>query len=161
VEAPFGSRIMVDGFLLNNELTDFDFLPGGRNQVGPRKRPRSSMAPTLVFDAGGAVRLSVGSAGGSFIINYVAKALVAVLDWQEDIQSAVAEPNFGSRGGPVEIELHARDERFAALLGEMGHEVAIREMESGLHGLERLPAGGTAGWRGGADPRREGVAIGD
>ncbi|MBV8033248.1 MAG: gamma-glutamyltransferase [Betaproteobacteria bacterium] len=161
IEAPFGSRVFVDGFLLNNELTDFDFAPGGPNEVGPGKRPRSSMAPTIVFDREGNVRLAIGSAGGSFIINYVAKTLVAVLDWRRDLASAIAMPNFGSRGGPVEIELGTRYEPLAAILAERGHEVAIREMESGLHGLERVQAGPAAFWRGGVDPRREGAARGD
>ena len=104
IEATFGSRIMVRGFLLNNELTDFDFVPGSANQVAPGKRPRSSMAPTLVFDAAGGVHAALGSPGGPNIINYVAKALVGMLDWGLDIQSALALPNFGSRNGPTLIE---------------------------------------------------------
>src|SRR5205814_8665189 len=100
VEASFGSRIMVRGFLLNNELTDFDFTPGGPNQVAGRKRPRSSMAPTMVFDASGGLELIVGSPGGSMVINYVAKALGGVLDWKLDIQEASGLPNVGSRAGP-------------------------------------------------------------
>jgi gamma-glutamyltranspeptidase/glutathione hydrolase len=157
IESPFGSRIMVRGFLLNNQLTDFDFKPGSKNEIGPRKRPRSSMAPTVVFAPDGSVRLALGSAGGSFIINYVAKTLVAALDWQLDIQAAIGSPNFGNRTGPTEIELGTSYEPLAAKLAQRGHEVAIREMPSGLHGLERVPGG----WRGGADPRRDGVARGD
>jgi gamma-glutamyltranspeptidase/glutathione hydrolase len=157
IESPFGSRIMVRGFLLNNELTDFDFKPGSKNEAGPRKRPRSSMAPTIVFAPDGSVRLAVGSAGGSFIINFVAKTLVAALDWDLDIQAAIASPNFGNRTGPTEIELGTSYEPLAASLAERGHAVAIREMTSGLQGIERVPGG----WRGGADPRRDGVAKGD
>ncbi|HYR32960.1 MAG TPA: gamma-glutamyltransferase [Burkholderiales bacterium] len=156
IESGFGSRIMVRGFLLNNELTDFDFAPGGPNEVGGRKRPRSSMAPTMVFDAGGRLVLIVGSPGGSQIINYVAKALVGVLDWKLDIQQAIDLPNFGSRNGPTQIERGSRYEALAPQLAERGHELRVMEMESGLHGIERVPGG----WRGGADPRREGVALG-
>jgi len=156
VESGFGSRIMVRGFLLNNELTDFDFVPGGPNEVGPGKRPRSSMAPTMVFDQEGTLQLIIGSPGGSAIINYVAKALVGVLDWHLDIQSAIDLPNFGSRNGPTQIERGSRYERLRPELERRGHEVRFAEFESGLHGIERVPGG----WRGGADPRREGVAQG-
>ena len=156
IESGFGSRIMVRGFLLNNELTDFDFMPGGANQVAGRKRPRSSMAPTMVFDAQGQLELIVGSPGGSAIINYVAKALVGVLDWQLDIQQAIELPNFGSRNGPTQVERGSRYEALLPALKERGHEVRLTELESGLHGIERA----AGGWRGGADPRREGVARG-
>jgi len=157
IESPFGSRIMVRGFLLNNELTDFDFVPGGPNQIAPRKRPRSSMAPTIVFEPEGAVHLVLGSPGGSFIINYVAKALVGMLDWRLDVQAAIELPNFGSRNGPTEIERSSPYERLAEPLRARGHDVVLREMTSGLHGIERV----AGGWRGGADPRREGAAKGD
>jgi gamma-glutamyltranspeptidase/glutathione hydrolase len=156
IEQGFGSRIMVRGFLLNNELTDFDFMPGGPNEPGPGKRPRSSMAPSMVFDDAGRLALVVGSPGGSAIINYVARTLVAVLDWKMDIQQAVAAPNFGIRRGPLEIERGTRYEALAPPLIDLGHNVQLRALESGLHGIERVPGG----WRGGADPRREGVAQG-
>jgi gamma-glutamyltranspeptidase/glutathione hydrolase len=156
IESGFGSRIMVRGFLLNNELTDFDFTPGGANEVGGGKRPRSSMAPAMVFDAGGRLVLIVGSPGGSQIINYVAKALIGVLDWKLDIQRAIELPNFGSRNGPTQIERGSRYEALMPALAERGHELRLMEMESGLHGIERVPGG----WRGGADPRREGIALG-
>ena len=157
IEALFGSRIMVRGFLLNNQLTDFDFVPGGANEVRGGKRPRSSMAPVVVFDAGGAVRLAAGSAGGSFIIGHVAKALVGALDWGLDIQQAIALPNFGNRNGPTEIEQGSRYEALAPALRARGHDVRLIEMASGLQGIERVPGG----WRGGADPRRDGVVRGD
>jgi gamma-glutamyltranspeptidase / glutathione hydrolase len=157
VEAAFGSRVMVRGFLLNNQLTDFDFVPGGANQVEGRKRPRSSMAPTIVFSRSGEVRLVIGSPGGPSIINYVAKALVGVLDWKLDVQSAIELPNFGSRNGPTQLEA---DSRLTALQGELerrNHLVEVVPLTSGLHGIERV----SGGWRGGADPRREGTAKGD
>ena len=156
IESGFGSRIMVHGFLLNNELTDFDFTPGGPNEVGGGKRPRSSMAPTMVFDRQGQLQLMIGSPGGSQIINFVAKALVGVLDWKLDIQAAIDLPNFGSRNGPTQIERGSRYEALVPALTERGHDIRLSEMESGLHGIERVPGG----WRGGADPRREGIALG-
>ena len=157
IETLFGSRILVRGFLLNNQLTDFDFVPGSPNEVGPGKRPRSSMAPTMVFDSRGQLRLVVGSPGGSAIINYVAKALVGVLDWKLDIQQAIDLPNFGSRNGPTQLEAGTALEKLAAPLEERGHQVNLTRLQSGLHGIERVPGG----WRGGADSRREGVARGD
>jgi gamma-glutamyltranspeptidase/glutathione hydrolase len=156
IEATFGSRIVVRGFLLNNQLTDFDFAPGGPNEVAPRKRPRSSMAPTMVF-SGERLDLVIGSPGGPNIINYVAKALVGALDWKLDVQSAIALPNFGSRNGPTLIEKGSSYESFLKDLSVRGHELETPVLTSGLHGIERVPGG----WRGGADPRREGVARGD
>ncbi len=156
IEAAFGSRIMVRGFLLNNQLTDFDFMPGGANAVAPGKRPRSSMAPTIVFKAE-EPRLAVGSPGGSMIINYVAKALVGTLDWGLDVQAAIELPNFGSRNGPTLIELGSRYEALAGALAERGHPVDRIVLTSGVHGIERT----AGGWRGGADPRRDGAVRGD
>jgi gamma-glutamyltranspeptidase/glutathione hydrolase len=157
IEATFGSRIMVRGFLLNNQLTDFDFVPGSANAVAPRKRPRSSMAPTIVFAPDGAVRLAVGSPGGPNIINYVAKALVAMLDWGLDAQAATAVPNFGSRNGPTLLEAGSPYEALRGELEARGHIVEASPLTSGLHAVERVPLG----WRGGADPRREGAVWGD
>ena len=156
IEAAFGSRIMVRGFLLNNQLTDFDFAPGGPNAVAGGKRPRSSMAPTVVF-SGSQPILALGSPGGSMIINYVAKALVGTLDWGLDVQAAVELPNFGSRNGPTLIEQGSRYEAFVPWLMERGHQVDRIPLTSGLHGIERVPGG----WRGGADPRREGAVQGE
>jgi gamma-glutamyltranspeptidase/glutathione hydrolase len=162
IEGFFGSKQMVRGFLLNNELTDFNFQPveDGRavaNAVAPGKRPRSSMAPFLVYDAkGGRLEQVMGSPGGSLIINYVAKALVATLDWKMDMQSAIALPNFGSRGGPTEIESGTELEGVSAALKAMGHDVRPIDMTSGLAGIRRT----ATGWEAGADPRREGVARG-
>jgi gamma-glutamyltranspeptidase/glutathione hydrolase len=156
IESTFGSRIMARGFLLNNELTDFDFTPGARNDIAPRKRPRSSMAPTIVFAPDGSVRLALGSPGGPNIINYVAKALIAMLDWKLDVQAAIAVPNFGSRNGPTLLERGSRYDGLKSPLEGRGHEVQFNALTSGLHGIERIPGG----WRGGADPRREGVVRG-
>ena len=162
IEAIFGSFLMVRGFMLNNQLTDFNFVPveEGRtvaNVVAPGKRPRSSMAPFIVRDgATGKVDMVLGSPGGSLIINYVAKALVAAIDWKMDIQSAFALANFGSRNGPTEIEKGTELAQLDGALKAMGHDVRIIDMPSGLQGIRRT----TAGWEGGADPRREGAAMG-
>lgn len=162
IEAPFGSRMESGGFLLNNQLTDFSFRPesGGEthpNAVAPGKRPRSSMAPVIVFDADGEVRLVVGARGGPRIIAHVTRTLVAVLDWELELQEAIARPNFGHAGGYLELErdtpLSTRRLEFQA----RGHRVREMELASGLHGIERT----AVGWRGGADPRLDGVAHGD
>jgi gamma-glutamyltranspeptidase/glutathione hydrolase len=162
IEAAFGNRQMVRGFLLNNELTDFSWEPaeGGKpvaNRVEPGKRPRSSMAPTMVFGEDGGLYMVIGSPGGHSIINYVAQTLVDVLDWNMDIQQAVSAPRMGSRNGPTDLERGTSLEKLAPALRAMGHEIRLRPEASGLHGILRTPAG----WTGGADPRREGVAIGD
>ena len=168
IEDQFGARLMRRGFLLNNQLTDFSFAPsvGDRpiaNRVQPGKRPRSSMAPTLVFDrASGELLASLGSPGGSQIINYVARTLVALLDWDLDIQQAIALANFGSRNGPTELEQGRFGPAMAEALRARGHEVREIPMTSGLQGIVRVPLrDGGQGWSGGADPRREGVALGD
>jgi len=162
IEAIFGSFLMVRGFLLNNELTDFNFLPveDGRlaaNAPAPGKRPRSSMAPFVVQDGrSGALEFLVGSPGGSFIIGYVAKALVATIDWKLDPQAAVSLPNMVSRNGPTELEKDRRLEPVADVLRAMGHDVRLVDLSSGLVAIGRTPAG----LQGGVDPRREAVAIG-
>ena len=157
VENAFGSRIMVRGFLLNNQLTDFDFVPDGANRVAPGKRPRSSMAPSVVFSSDGRLRLAIGSPGGPMIISYVAKALVGVLDWKLSLQAATELPNFGVRNGPATLlEQRTPYARLGSALEQRGHRVEITPLTSGLHGIERVPGG----WRGAADPRREGVAKG-
>ncbi|MEA3292809.1 MAG: gamma-glutamyltransferase [Pseudomonadota bacterium] len=163
IETGFGSRLMVDGFLLNNELTDFSPVPerDGRsvaNRIEGGKRPRSSMAPTIVFSPEGRPVLAVGSPGGSRIINYVAKTLIAMIDWGMDVQQAVGLPHFSSRGGPLELEAEKGIGVWSGALAARGHEVEQREMNSGLHAIY-LPFPGRL--LGGADPRREGVALGD
>lgn len=162
IEMGFGSRILVRGFLLNNQLTDFSFRPEvlGRpaaNRVEPGKRPRSSMAPTFVFDRDGNFKMALGSPGGLTIINYVAKVLVATLDWGMDIQQAISSPNFGSTNGPTFLERGTEVEELGDALAARGHVLNFARLTSGLHGIERVPGG----WRGGADPRREGIAAGD
>jgi len=160
IESAFGARLMAAGFLLNNELTDFSFRPDidGRpvaNRVEPGKRPRSSMAPTIALASDGRLALAVGSPGGSRIIGYVVKALVATLDWGLDIQAAIDLPNVVNRNGASEVEEGAAD--LAAGLTAAGGEVKLVPLNSGLHGIAVTAAGLT----GGADPRREGVALGD
>jgi len=156
IESSFGSRVMARGFHLNNELTDFDFVPGGANAVAAGKRPRSSMAPVIVFDAAGRVRLAVGSPGGPWIINYVARTLVAVLDRGLDPQAAIDEPNFGNRNGPTVLEEGVTPAALVEALKARGHETRLAPLQSGLHAIERAPDG----WRGGADTRREGAVRG-
>ncbi len=162
IESAFGSHLMARGFLLNNQLTDFSFEPvkdGApvANSVAPRKRPRSSMAPTLVFGPDGKVVLAVGSPGGSRIIGYVAKTLIAALDWKMDIQAAIDLPHFVNRNGKTDLEKGTPIEALAPALATLGHETAVRPLTSGLHGV----AVDAEGLTGGADPRREGVALGD
>ncbi len=163
IESGFGSGLMVRGFLLNNELTDFSFLPrdsNGRpivNRVEGGKRPRSSMAPTIVFNADGTVRMVVGSPGGSSIILYVLKTMIAHLDWGLGPQAAAAMINFGTRNGPVSMEPGRTSNRVADGLRRLGHSVNLRSMTSGTHVIVVTDQGIT----GGADPRREGIALGD
>jgi gamma-glutamyltranspeptidase / glutathione hydrolase len=169
IESAFGSKQMVRGFLLNNQLTDFSFAPtddSGRpvaNSVAPGKRPRSSMAPTIVFDRQGRVRLVLGSPGGGEIIQYVAKTLIGVLDWQLDIQRAIDFGNFGGRDTPtIKLEAGTSLEALAPALTALGHSVALRDENSGVHGIAiRYLSDGGRVLEGGADPRREGVAGGN
>ena len=153
---------MVRGFLLNNELTDFSFVPeaDGRpvaNRVEPGKRPLSAMSPTMMFGADGALELVVGSAGGPAIISDVAKAIVGVVDWHETLAAAIALPNVGNRNGATEIETFAGADALAAELTKMGHNVRIWPRESGIGGISVTPQG----LEGATDPRREGAALGD
>jgi gamma-glutamyltranspeptidase/glutathione hydrolase len=163
IEGTFGSHNWAAGFLLNNELTDFSFLPAdgqGRpiaNAVGPGKRPRSSMAPTIVFDEKGGVKAVLGSPGGSRIILYVVKTLIALIDWGMDAQAAADLLNFGSQGQGFEIELGDSAVLTALKLKAFGHRIVPEMMNSGTHIVlkrsERL--------EGAADRRREGAALGD
>ncbi|MEO1680303.1 MAG: gamma-glutamyltransferase [Pseudomonadota bacterium] len=161
IENGFGSRVMAPGgFLLNNELTDFSFAThdDGRpiaNRLEPGKRPRSSMAPTIVM-SGDAPVLVVGSPGGSRIIGYVAKTIIAHLDWGMHVQDAVALPHLVNRFGTYDVEAGTAAEDFADALIEMGYEVNARDLTSGLHAISIGHM-----LEGGADPRREGIALGD
>ena len=168
IEAAFGSHLMVQGFLLNNQMTDFSFIPqeNGQkvaNRVEPGKRPRSSMAPTLIFDRNsGEFLASVGSPGGSQIIEYVAKTTVGLLDWNLDPQSAISLPNFGSRNGPTELEKGQFSPALIQALKDKGHTVNEIDMTSGTQAIVRVKdAQGNVSLEGGADPRREGEALGD
>ena len=167
IEDAFGARQMVRGFLLNNELSDFSFAPAdaaGRpvaNRVEPGKRPRSSMAPTLVFDAEGRLAASAGSPGGALIIHYTARTLHGLLQWRLDPQAAIDLPNFGTTGGPVVLEKGRFPAPVIEALKARGHEVREQDMTSGLQAIARGTQDGRTIWRGGADPRREGVVLGD
>ncbi len=162
IESGFGSRLMTRGFLLNNELTDFSPVASVdgvavANRIEPGKRPRSSMAPTIVFDADGRPVLVAGSPGGSRIIGYVANAVVAILDHGMNPQTAVAAGHFGNRNGATELEKDTGLESLRDALESMGHEIDIGDMNSGLH---VIAIGEDGRLSGGADPRREGVALG-
>lgn len=168
VESAFGSHLMVQGFVLNNQMTDFSFIPeeNGQpvaNRVQPGKRPRSAMAPTLVFDRhSGELLAALGSPGGSQIIEYVSKSLVAMLDWQLDPQAAISLPNFGSRNGATELETGLFSPALKQALRDKGHALSEIEMTSGIQAIVRTrDAQGTVTLSGGADPRREGEALGD
>ena len=160
IETVFGSRLMTGGFILNNQLTDFAFTPvkAGRavaNAAAPGKRPRSSMSPTLVLDANGRLVMAVGSPGGSRIIGFVTKTLIAALDWSLPMQAAIDLPNFLNRNGATEIEAGDGVAALKATLERLGHEVKVMTRESGLHGIRVTPAG----LDGGADKRREGMVL--
>ena len=162
IENGFGAQMMVGGFLINNQLTDFSFVPAidGKpvaNRVEPGKRPRSSMAPVMVFDKEGRLLLVVGSPGGARIIAYVARTLTRVLDGGMDIAAAVAAPHVAPPGAVGELEQGTDAEALAERLARLGHKVAVRELNSGLHGIQITQDT----LIGGADPRREGAAMGD
>ncbi|MEV0433202.1 gamma-glutamyltransferase family protein [Nocardia sp. NPDC050413] len=179
VESAFGSFHFVDGFLLNNQLTDFaadpldpDGIPVA-NRLQPGKRPRSSMSPTLVFDRDdkgnrGELALVTGSPGGSVIIQFVVKTLVGALDWGLDPQQAVSGVSFGAGNSPstgiggehpaIDATANGDNDPLVRKLREMGHQVTVAPQSSGLSALQR---DGKDGWIGGADPRREGAVLGD
>ena len=171
IEDAFGARLMTDGgtgkaggFLLNNELTDFSFAPSDAegkpvaNRVHPGKRPRSSMAPTLVFDkATGQLVMTGGSPGGAMIIHYTAKTLYGVLNWGLNAQQAIDLPNFASLNGPSLLEEKRFSPATVEALRARGAEVREQAMTSGLQAIQKTPGG----FFGGADPRREGLVLGD
>ena len=171
IEDAFGARQMTDGgtgkaggFLLNNELTDFSFEPTDAegkpvaNRVQPGKRPRSSMAPTLVFDkVGKQLVMSLGSPGGALIIHYTAKTLYGTLNWGLNAQQAIDLPNFGSLNGPSLLEAGRFSPSTVKALRARGAEVQEMDMTSGLQAIQKT----LTGFFGGADPRREGLVLGD
>jgi len=160
IENGFGSRLMVRGFLLNNELTDFSFRTHREgipiaNRIEPGKRPRSSMSPTIVL-RDGTPSLVIGSPGGSRIIGYVAQAIVAHVDWGMDVQQAVSMPHLVNRFGTYDLEEGTEAETLKDALIEMGYEINVRGLNSGLHAIAISDT-----LTGGADPRREGIALGE
>ncbi|MBM3542365.1 MAG: gamma-glutamyltransferase, partial [Alphaproteobacteria bacterium] len=162
IEQQFGSGILVRGVLLNNQLTDFAFTPARgplsvANRAEPGKRPRSSMAPMIAVDASGSFVAAVGSAGGPQIIPYVAQTLIGILDWNLDPQAAIARPHLSNRNGATEVEAGTALAALAPELAARGHEVRAIVMPSGIQAIVRRDG---ALW-GGADPRREGAALGD
>ena len=175
IEDGFGSRIMVNvnpaltgGFLLNNELTDFSFIPQDpsgtlvANRVQAGKRPRSSMAPTLVFDKStGALLVNTGSPGGAMIIHYTAKTLYGILNWGLSPQDAINLPNFASLNGPTLLEKNRFSSATINTLNARGHDVKEVALTSGLQAIAHDLTHPNPHWQGGADPRREGVVMGD
>jgi gamma-glutamyltranspeptidase/glutathione hydrolase len=177
VESAFGSFHMVDGFILNNQLTDFSAEPAGpdgvpvANRVQPGKRPRSTMAPTLVFDKSpvgrGPLYATLGSPGGAVIIQFVVKTVVGMLDWGMDPQQAVSMVDFGAANSPktnvggehpnIDTADNGDHDPLVRGLRELGHQVDLADQSSGLSAIVR----GAPGWTGGADPRREGLVMGD
>lgn len=178
VESAFGSYHMVDGFILNNQLTDFSAEPAGpdgmpvANRVEPGKRPRSSMAPTLVFESGqsgarGPLFAVLGSPGGSVIIQFVVKTVVGMVDWGLDPQQAVSAVDFGAANSPktnvggehpvIDTSDNGDHDPLVQGLRELGHDVNLADQSSGLSAIVR----DQPGWVGGADPRREGLVMGD
>lgn len=159
IENSFGSRLMVGGFLLNNELTDFSFRShiDGKpiaNRIEPGKRPRSSMAPTIVMHNNQPV-LAIGSPGGSQIIGYIAKTLVAYLDWGMDLQQAINLPNINNRFGPFELEQNTSATAWAPKFEQLGYKTAVKDLNSGIQAISIAPQQ----LIGAADPRREGKVI--
>ena len=160
IGSAFGSRIMVRGFMLNNELTDFAARPRKNsylkaNRAGANKRPRSSMAPTIITNHLGKLEMVIGSPGGSSIIGYTTKAIIGALDWELSMQGAIALPNFVNKNRKTEIEKKTSLEKIITSLEALGHRVKIRNKTSGLHGIRVRPWG----LEGGADPRREGLVL--
>jgi len=161
IEFPFGSTIAVDGFLLNNQLTDFSFRPiidnkVVANRVEPLKQPLSSMSPTFVFDKNNKLIMTLGSPNGPRIIQHVLKTLIANLDWNLDIQSAISLPNFIALNGIIELEKNTDIINQKKPLQKLGHKVKIINITSAIQAI-RIANGKLYG---GADPRRQGVATG-
>jgi gamma-glutamyltranspeptidase/glutathione hydrolase len=163
IEQAFGARSMVRGFLLNNQLTDFSFVPTDddersvANRVEGGKRPRSTMDPTIVFGPDGSLRFVLGSPGGPAIILFNLKTVIGLIDWHLDAAQASASVNFGSIGDAVLLEHGTAWDDLAAALGTLGHEVRRMSLTSGENVIAVTPEG----LEGASDPRREGAALGD
>ncbi|WP_415886247.1 gamma-glutamyltransferase [Neptuniibacter sp. QD37_6] len=162
IEMAFGSTLMTGGFLLNNQLTDFSFkgISKGQivaNRVQPGKRPRSSMSPFMVFDADGNLHAAIGSPGGSRIINYVAQSLLLMFNSDLSMQEIVNQPHISNRNGLTELEAGTPIDQLQQPLEAMGHQIKVRDLNSGLHGFRRLPSNK---WESAVDNRREGLALG-
>jgi gamma-glutamyltranspeptidase/glutathione hydrolase len=162
IEYPFGSTIAVDGFLLNNQMTDFSFVPKIKNQlvanrVEPLKQPRSSMSPTFVFDEKNNLIMVLGSPNGPRIIQHVLKTLIATLDWNLDIQEAVSLPNFIALNGLIELEKDRDIIYLKKPLQKLGHKVKITNITSAIQAIKIVDKK----LYGAADPRRKGIAIGN
>ncbi len=160
VEGGFGAHLMAAGFLLNNQLTDFSFLPEKNgspvaNRVEPGKRPRSSMSPSLIFNQDGSLFAAIGSPGGSRIIGYVTKTMIGLMDWKLPMQDAVNLPHYVNRNGKTDLEKNSSLAKLGHRLEAMGHRVRVRSLNSGLHGVRVTDQG----LDGGADPRREGTVV--
>ncbi|MBU2222942.1 MAG: gamma-glutamyltransferase [Gammaproteobacteria bacterium] len=161
IENAFGSGLFVNGYLLNNQLTDFALEPSVNNlwvanRVEANKRPRSSMAPMMVFNQQGELVMLAGSPGGSRIIDYVAQALVAMIDWKLDPQQAADLPKITHRNDFLALEQGTTLEALVPKMQELGYQTKVVELNSGLHLIKKS----ATGWQGGADPRREGQALG-
>jgi len=160
IENGFGSALMVEGFILNNQLTDFSFMPEKNeqllvNRVQANKRPRSSMAPMMIFNEDKSLKLLVGSPGGSRIINYVSQTIIGVLDWQLNPQEAINLPKVTNRNYVTTLENGTAAQTLQSSLRAKGHTIRIRDLNSGLHAIELTKSGLV----GGADPRREGLVL--
>ena len=163
IENAFGARLMVNGYLMNNQLTDFAFSPvrDGKdvaNKVQAGKRPRSSMSPTMIFDKKGNLTGVFGSVGGPYITPHVIQAIISSVDWNNSPEDIVKEPHFANLNGETEVEAGRTPSSTITYLQDNGHSVSERTMSSGLNIIVKNPKGG---WIGASDARREGVAVGD
>ncbi|WP_313670862.1 gamma-glutamyltransferase [Sandarakinorhabdus sp.] len=161
VEKTFGSGLVAEGFVLNNELTDFNFAPEDQgkltaNHVQPGKRPRSAMSPTIVYDASGKAILAIGAAGGVTIIAQVSKAIIGVLDWGLPVEEAIALPQLIAIGDRFAVEKGTMLEAMIPAFAAMGHKPVATALPLKLNGVQRV----AGGWRGGADARGEGRPAG-
>jgi gamma-glutamyltranspeptidase/glutathione hydrolase len=166
IENVFGSRVFVRGFLLNSHMTDFALRPRDGealaiNRIEPRKRPRAAMSPTIVTNGEGQLVATLGAPGGARSVSYVVRGLVAMLDWGYDVQAAFGLPLHATTGGPVVLELETPLVDLAPQLRQMGHDIMLRRLSSGLAGVAVVRRDNSTQLQGGVDPRRDGEAAGD